>query len=82
MSSDSWEFVSQEPHPQTGFPSYFLHPCQTAARMKLLRQDQEQNGDDDNPKYLWAWMSMIFPAVGHSIPPTFYQTVHDTLCGI
>lgn len=82
-SNDSWEFVSQEPHPQTGFPSYFLHPCRTAVRMKLLRHDHEKNGDDhNNPNYLWVWMSMIFPTVGHAIPPAFYQTIHDTLCGI
>ncbi len=32
----SWEFVSQEEHPITGQPSYFLHPCRTAERMELM----------------------------------------------
>lgn len=32
----SWEFISQEEHPITGKPSYFLHPCRTAERMELM----------------------------------------------
>ena len=76
-SGDSWEFVSQEPHPHTGFPSYFLHPCRTSERLQLLRQQLK----DDKVHYLWAWMSMIFPAVGFSIPSQFYQKVQDSLCG-
>ena len=31
-----WEFVSQEEHPMTGQPSYFLHPCRTAERMEIM----------------------------------------------
>lgn len=31
-----WEFVSQEEHPMTGRPAYFLHPCRTADRMELM----------------------------------------------
>jgi Autophagocytosis associated protein, active-site domain len=76
-AEDSWEFVSQEPHPHTGFPSYFLHPCRTAERMTVLTQGEENLIVNS----LWAWMSMIFPAVGHAIPPSFYEKVQSSLCG-
>ena len=78
-SDDSWEFISQEPHPHTGFPSYFLHPCRTSERIKLLRQGDE-NDDDDTVHYLWAWMCMMLPAVGFPIPAQFYRTVQASLC--
>ena len=82
-SDDSWEFVSQEPHPHTGFPSYFLHPCRTSERIQLLRQgdDKDDDDDDDTVHYLWAWMSMMLPAVGFPIPAQFYRTVQASLCG-
>jgi len=87
-SLSSWEFISQEPHPHTGFPSYFLHPCRTAERMKGLtsryrrRKDDDKDDDDDDQymNYLWAWMSMIFPAVGYSIPSLFYSKILNELC--
>lgn len=33
---NGWDFISQEEHPITGEPSYFLHPCQTSARLGFL----------------------------------------------
>ena len=39
---DLWEFISQEEHPMTGVPSFFLHPCQTSMRMELLLSRQRQ----------------------------------------
>lgn len=91
-TESSWEFASQEQHPHTGFPSYFLHPCQTSARMKLLQEvasvvplDSASGGGDDdddsssNINFLWAWMSMILPAVNHTIPPKLYRLVQEKL---
>ncbi|CAJ1968882.1 unnamed protein product [Cylindrotheca closterium] len=71
---DSWDFISQEEHPINGLPSYFLHPCQTSSRLKDLLQSTSQNAS-----ILWAWMSMIFPAVNHPIPPSFYRDIRSEL---
>jgi hypothetical protein len=88
--TSSWEFVSQEQHPHTGFPSYFLHPCRTSERMKLLQEVATVPLDDSNDTqsswsssssihFLWAWMSMILPAVNHTTPPKLYGIVRDKL---
>mmetsp|Transcript_20907 Transcript_20907/g.29949 ORF Transcript_20907/g.29949 Transcript_20907/m.29949 type:complete len:242 (-) Transcript_20907:340-1065(-) len=64
---ETWDFVSQEEHPMTGKPSFFLHPCQTAAKMELLLHQ---------PKHycpLLSWMSMILPSVGCTISPYVYH---------
>jgi len=63
----TWDFVSQEEHPMTGKPSFFLHPCQTATKMELLLQQ---------PKHycpLLSWMSMILPSVGCTISSYVYH---------
>jgi hypothetical protein len=83
----SWEFVSQEQHPSTGFPSYFLHPCRTSERMKLLQEvvapldssNDEESSSSSSINFMWAWMSMILPAVNHTIPPKLYGMVQDKL---
>jgi hypothetical protein len=85
---DAWEFVSQEEHPVTGLSSFFLHPCQSAERLRLLttvagetreaHNGLEKNSDADGStktNVLWAWMSMILPAVGHSIPSSYFRSV-------
>ena len=33
---DTWDFISQEEHPITGIPCFFLHPCQTEHRLKVM----------------------------------------------
>mmetsp|Transcript_57269 Transcript_57269/g.139639 ORF Transcript_57269/g.139639 Transcript_57269/m.139639 type:complete len:492 (+) Transcript_57269:82-1557(+) len=102
----TWEFISQEEHPITGFPSFFLHPCQSSDRMNLVlssllmttsssssitcSNNSKNDNDDDNdnlsdssspssPSYLWTWMSMIFPAVGHPIPSTYFIKIQNRL---
>eukprot|EP00594_Rhizosolenia_setigera_P013496 CAMPEP_0178971612 /NCGR_PEP_ID=MMETSP0789-20121207/20413_1 /TAXON_ID=3005 /ORGANISM="Rhizosolenia setigera, Strain CCMP 1694" /LENGTH=236 /DNA_ID=CAMNT_0020658685 /DNA_START=100 /DNA_END=807 /DNA_ORIENTATION=+ len=47
---NSWDFISQEEHPITGEPSYFLHPCQTSARLGSLfsLSTLSQNNIDDD----------------------------------
>lgn len=81
---DSWEFVSQELHPCTNQPSYFLHPCRTAERMKVLLCDDEEEEEEEESgshqrNLLWVWMSMILPAVGYAIPSKVYQSVRKEL---
>lgn len=67
--ADNWDFVSQEEHPITGFPSFFLHPCKTSARLGKLKSN------DERVSFLWAWMSMVFPAVNQAIPPSYFRAV-------
>ncbi len=77
---NSWDFVSQEQHPHTGFPSYFLHPCRTSERMKLLQQSAPST--QDNPariNFLFVWMSMILPTVNHPVPPRAYRLIQERL---
>lgn len=68
-----WDFVSQEEHPMTGKPSYFLHPCRTAERMEVMLQLQSRGVDGSDGKNennggcpLLSWMSMVLPVVGCS----------------
>jgi hypothetical protein len=75
-----WDLVSQEEHPISARPSYFLHPCQTSQRLALVRgQDEDDNNNNNNPpavhQLLWTWMSMMFPVLGHSIPSRCFQKV-------
>lgn len=70
---ETWDFVSQEEHPMTGKPSFFLHPCQAAAKMELLLHQ---------PKHycpLLSWMSMILPSVGCAISPYVYNEVQKKM---
>jgi hypothetical protein len=87
-----WDFVSQEEHPITGVPTFFLHPCQIEARMTLLegsltKEDVEEDNDQGisslrhrrNGFILWAYMALLFPVLGHSIPSTCFQRVKVAL---
>eukprot|EP00980_Cylindrotheca_fusiformis_P026424 scaffold16150_cov112-Cylindrotheca_fusiformis.AAC.3 len=72
---DSWDFISQDEHPITCFPSFFLHPCQTATRLEQLNLS---NGNQRS-MVLWAWMSMVFPAVDQGIPPSYFNLVLNSV---
>jgi hypothetical protein len=75
---DTWEFISQQEHPCTGVPSYFLHPCQTAQRMKMLNSSTTTTSDN-NTALLWTWMSMILPAVSQSIPGSYFLRIQTAM---
>ena len=63
---DTWDFLSEEEHPVTGIPSFFLHPCQTSARLQCMLKSLHDNsscGQDYNRYILLMWMTMILPAV-------------------
>jgi hypothetical protein len=82
--TDAWEFVSQEEHPVTGLSSFFLHPCQSAQRLQLLTTvvgDQREVCIklEQKSSVLWAWMSMVLPAVGHSIPSSYFRYVQKCI---
>ena len=59
---DTWDFISYEEHPITGLPSFFLHPCQTSERLRLLQEAQPATAS------LLSWAAMLLPAVGFRIP--------------
>jgi Autophagocytosis associated protein, active-site domain len=86
IPKETWEFVSQEEHPLSGFPSFFLHPCQSSQRLQLMSMpssvprgvpacDDVSPEESSNHDLLWAWMSMILPVVGHSIPSSYYLEI-------
>jgi len=45
-TDDDWEFVSQEEHPVTGIPAFFLHPCRTKERFDRLYEVRATLGND------------------------------------
>ena len=88
--ADAWDFVSQEEHPVTGLSSFFLHPCQSSHRLQLLTATavgEDYTIDDgleqttscvdgfSKTNLLWIWMSMILPAVGHSVPSSYFRHI-------
>lgn len=78
-----WEFVSQEEHPMTGKPSYFLHPCRTAERMEIMMLVEEDESSDASPNLsscpLLSWMSMVLPVVGCKVSPLVFCTIGQEL---
>jgi hypothetical protein len=80
---DSWEFLSQEEHPCTRLPSFFLHPCQTPELLRVMMMTTtttpDQGGDGGGSHALWAWLSLILGAVGYPIPADFYLHVQKQL---
>ena len=82
-----WEFVSQEEHPITGKPSYFLHPCRTADRMELLLMVQNNDSKNYTMKEssacpLLSWVSMILPTVGCRISPEVFCQMSKSMAGL
>lgn len=68
---DTWDLVSYDEHPVSGVPSYFLHPCQTEARLKVLFNNEPEN----KQLLLLSWMSLILPAIGYNFPSKIFQKV-------
>lgn len=91
--TDTWEFLSQDEHPVSGIPSYFLHPCHSAdwiqSLMTISVADAEDTTTDQCRRnniaaaysglLLWVWMSMTFPAVGFPIPHLFFQRIKNDI---
>lgn len=68
--NDGWDFLSFEEHPVNGTPSFFLHPCQTSARLSLV-----YDGKDTRTSPLLSWMTMMLPAVGFRIPVGIFRSL-------
>ena len=71
---DPWEFVSLDEHPIHNTPFFFLHPCQTEARLRLLTTNRQK---ETNPPgaLLLSWMSMILPSIGMSINARTFASI-------
>jgi len=72
---DSWDFVSQEEHPITGMPSFFLHPCRTNERMDLLCHSNNNN----QAVCLLQWMSMVLPSIRLAISSSVFVHIANKL---
>ncbi|KAF1815921.1 hypothetical protein P152DRAFT_455645 [Eremomyces bilateralis CBS 781.70] len=53
--------ISQAIHPNTGFPAWYIHPCETANALREVRGDV---GSVHTDEYLRLWMGVVGPAVG------------------
>jgi ubiquitin-like-conjugating enzyme ATG10 len=78
---DTWQFVSYQEHPITGEPSCFLHPCQTAQRLEMLHEQQQQHGGDESfvVSPILSWLTMMLPAVGYGIPSRIFSQLQHSL---
>ena len=84
-TSDSWQFLSQEEHPVTGAPTYFLHPCHTWERLKILFQSGTSGYEDDvlkndinslisssKAQVLLSWLALMLSSLQMKIRPKHY----------
>lgn len=64
-------------HPLTDFPSFYVHPCNTAEAMRELLGNQTEDGEEGGKrgerevspiKYLTAWLGLVGSCVGLHIP--------------
>ena len=79
---DSWNFISQEEHPCTGVPAFFLHPCQTSQRLSTLLMNEAMEGDrkiKTPANLLISWLCMVLPATGFRISPQFFSAVKEEI---
>lgn len=76
--SDSWDFVSQDEHPVTRLPSFFLHPCRTNERLQHL-SNKDNKEEEDPAVVLLQWMSLILPSVGLSVSSADFVKVRTLL---
>lgn len=84
-TSDSWQFLSEEEHPVTGAPTYFLHPCQTWEHLNILFRSGTSIYDDDVMKndinslislskgqVLLSWLALMVSSLQMKIRPKHY----------
>ena len=75
--SMSSEIISEEEHPVTGLPHYFLHPCKTDECLDLLHSC---NDDVINGLRLLSWMSMVLNNLHHiSLSSHAYTDIRNKL---
>jgi len=75
----SWEFVSLDEHPATGLPAYYLHPCRTSERLKLLHLVDENGEGKAQGETLLTWMTLVLPSVGLCVKATTFQRARSLI---
>jgi ubiquitin-like-conjugating enzyme ATG10 len=55
---NDWSRVSQDLHPETGRPSYFLHPCQTNDTLHNMMITAATTTITCPSIWMWTWMSV------------------------
>nr|XP_034601921.1 ubiquitin-like-conjugating enzyme ATG10 [Setaria viridis]TKW05216.1 hypothetical protein SEVIR_7G161300v2 [Setaria viridis]TKW05217.1 hypothetical protein SEVIR_7G161300v2 [Setaria viridis] len=68
LSESKWTFITREEHPHLSRPWFTLHPCATGDWMKLLLEESKVAYEEQSPRYLSAWLSVVGQAVGLKIP--------------
>jgi ubiquitin-like-conjugating enzyme ATG10 len=76
---NDWSRVSQDLHPETGRPSYFLHPCQTNDTLHNMMITAATTTITCPSIWMWTWMSVVLPAIGHGIPSKYFLDIQQRL---
>nr|XP_032801325.1 ubiquitin-like-conjugating enzyme ATG10 [Petromyzon marinus] len=61
--------LTPQEHPLLGCPCFWLHPCRTSAVMRSMMSHIRREG------YVAAWLSVIGPHVGLSLPISYAASV-------
>jgi hypothetical protein len=87
LESSSWEFISEDEHPVTGVPCFFLHPCRTRERINCLHSSSppfvpssDYSASPSASLLLLSWMTMILPPIGIHISPANYNAIQKLAC--
>jgi hypothetical protein len=73
---DENNFISEDEHPVTGTPCFFLHPCETATRLHTLSLSIQEDSDPDTRFYsllILSWLCMVLPSTQFRISPIFFN---------
>ena len=79
---DERNFISEEEHPITGVPCFFLHPCNTSQRLHAISMVMEDKPKYDAPFYSWlilSWLSMVVSTVRFHISPALFSLIVDRI---
>jgi len=73
-------FISENEHPITGIPCFFLHPCKTSTRLHALSLSIQENFHESTTHdirfhslLLLSWLGMVLPAINFRISPCSYN---------
>ena len=62
-------------HPITDFPSFFVHPCNTADAMRELLSDRHVSAVE----YLMIWLGLVGSCVGLHLPKELALAVESAI---
>ena len=66
LPGSQFPLLSQGDHPTLGTPSWYVHPCGTAASVEELMKEFDSNGWTEDRK-LGKWIDMWFMVLGSMI---------------